>query len=197
MCSARFHHSRDLQRPLRYLALNSAKLRANALVSSRLDYCNSFFLILRTLNFSLFRIEWPMMRQSHHPLLVVFHWCISLIGYQITLEFISRSVSWLTKLYDKQTVYFHSMLATLFQSCSLRTNKGITLLVPRVKTKASSRSLYSCAPSLWNNLPLYVRSATSIVIFKKRLKKHLFDLASLPHEHQGARWPVDVSELLY
>ena len=36
-----FHHIWDLQRIHRYLDLNGAKLLANALVSSHLDYCNS------------------------------------------------------------------------------------------------------------------------------------------------------------
>ena len=34
----------------------------------------------------------------------------------------------------------------------------------------------SCAP-LWNNIPLSVRSATSVATFRRRLKTYLFDLA--------------------
>ena len=41
--------------------------------------------------------------------------------------------------------------------------------------RCESVSIY--VPSLWNNLPLSVHSATSAVIFRKRLKSHLFDLA--------------------
>ena len=40
ICSAWFYHIRDLWRIRRYLDLNGAKLLANALVSSRLDYCS-------------------------------------------------------------------------------------------------------------------------------------------------------------
>ena len=42
VCSSCFYHMRDLQRIRRHLDLDSAKLLATALVSSRLDYCNSF-----------------------------------------------------------------------------------------------------------------------------------------------------------
>ena len=35
-------------------------------------------------------------------------------------------------------------------------------------------------PSLWNNLPLSVHSASSVTTFKKYLKTHLFDLAFPP-----------------
>ena len=41
VCSSCFYHMRDLRRICRYLDLDSAKLLATALVSSRLDYCNS------------------------------------------------------------------------------------------------------------------------------------------------------------
>ena len=56
-----FHHIRDLRRISSYLHLNDAKLLANALVSSHLDYCNSpLCLVLQTLtspNFNVFRID--------------------------------------------------------------------------------------------------------------------------------------------
>ena len=41
ICSACFYHIRDLRRIRHYLHLDGAKLLANALVSSRLDYCNA------------------------------------------------------------------------------------------------------------------------------------------------------------
>ena len=41
ICSSCIYHIRDLRRIRRHLDLDSAKLLANALVSSRLDYCNS------------------------------------------------------------------------------------------------------------------------------------------------------------
>ena len=41
VCSSYFYHMRDLRRIHRHLDLDSSKLLAAALVSSRLDYCNS------------------------------------------------------------------------------------------------------------------------------------------------------------
>ena len=41
VCNSCFYHMRDLRRIRRHLDLDSAKLLATALVSSRLDYCNS------------------------------------------------------------------------------------------------------------------------------------------------------------
>ena len=113
ICSSCIYHIRDLRRIRRHLDLDSAKLLANALVSSRFDYCNSL------------------------------------------LSGIAETD--LTKL------------------------KRILNRLARVVTKSSSftRSvplLRSCAPSLWNNLPLSVRSAT----FRRSLKTYLFDLAFPP-----------------
>ena len=41
ICSSCIYHIRDLRRIRRHLDLDSAKLLANAPVSSHLDYCNS------------------------------------------------------------------------------------------------------------------------------------------------------------
>ena len=43
ICSSCIYHILDLRHIRRHLDLDSAKLLANALVSSRLDYCNSLF----------------------------------------------------------------------------------------------------------------------------------------------------------
>ena len=72
------------------------------------------------------------------------------------------------------------MLATFLPSRLLRSNKGITLSVPRVVTNAGARVFPSCVPSLWYNLPLSVCSITSIATFKKSLKIHLFDFGLFP-----------------
>ena len=73
-----------------------------------------------------------------------------------------------------------SLIAISLPSRSLRSNRGITLSIPRIKTNTGARAFSSCAPSLWNNLPLSVRSATSVATFRRRLKTYLFDLAFPP-----------------
>ena len=61
-------------------------------------------------------------------------------------------------LLEKQSAYLHSRLAPSRPSCSLRSNKGITLSVPMVKTDAGAKVFHSFIPFLWNNIPLSVRS---------------------------------------
>ena len=122
---------RDLWRVCSHLDLDSAKLVATALVSSRLDNCNSLLYGITD---------------------------IDLTRYQ----------------------------------CVPKDN---SLSVRKVKTNTGARAFHSCAPSLWNNLPLSVRSAITVATFKKHLKTNLFDLA-FPHRYRHAPWPVDVTELL-
>ena len=47
-----------------------------------------------SLNFSVFRIDWPDLWRSHHHLLAVFHCCIPFTGCKWNLEKFSKSVYW-------------------------------------------------------------------------------------------------------
>ena len=180
ICSSCIYHIRDLRRIRRHLDLDSAKLLANALVSSRFDYCNSLLSgiaetdltkLHRVLN-RLARVvtKSPSFTRSV-PLLRSLHW----LPVKYTVHF---KICLLTykALHEEQPVYPRSLIAISLPSRSLRSNRGITLLVPRIRTNTGTRAFSSCAPSLWNNLPLPVRSAT----FRRRLETYLFDLAFTP-----------------
>ena len=175
---------RDLRRILRHLDVDSAKLRATALVSSRLDYCNSLWYGIAGIDLTRFqRVQNQLARlvtksppfTRSIPLLRSLHWLpvrfrilfqINLLPYKFQRE--------------KQPVYFHSMLAASIPSRSLTSNNDNSLSVPRVKTNTGARAFHSCAPSLWNSLPLSITSASSVATFKKYLKTHLFGLAFPP-----------------
>ena len=109
------------------------------------------------------------------PLLRSLHW----LPVRFTILFKINLLTYKT-LREKQPVYLHSMLAASIPSCSLRSNNDNSLSVPRVKTNTGARAFHSCALSLWNNVPLSVRSASSVATFKKYLKTHLFDLTFPP-----------------
>ena len=85
ICSLCIYHIRDLRSVHRHFDLDSAKLFANALVSSRLDCCNSLLSAIAETdlpNSNVFGTVWHMWSQSHHHLLAVFHCCAPFIGYQ-------------------------------------------------------------------------------------------------------------------
>ena len=181
ICSSCIYHIRDLRRIRRHLDLDSAQLLANALVSSRLDYCNSLLSgiaetdltkLQRVLN-RLARVvtKSPPFTRSV-PLLRFLHW----LPVKYRVHFKIRLLTY-KALHEEQPVYLHSLIAISLPSRSLRSNRGITLSVPRIKTNTGARALSSCASSLWNNLPPSVHSATSVATFRRRLKTYLFDLA--------------------
>ena len=178
------YHFRDLRHIRRHLDLDSAKLLTDALVSSHLDYCNSLLSgiaeadltrLQRVLNrlacvvtkSPTFTHSVPLLRSLHWlPVKYRVHFKICLLTYKA--------------LHEEQPVYLCSLIATSLPSRSLRSNRGITLSILRIKTNTGARAFSACALSLWNNFPLSVHSATSVATFRRRLKTYLFDLAFSP-----------------
>ena len=184
ICSSCIYHIRDLRRIRRHLDLDSAELLANALVSRRFDYCNSLLSgiaeidltkLQRVLN-RLARVvtKSPPFTRSV-PLLRSLHW--PPVKYRVHFKICLLTYK---ALQEEQPVYLRSLIAISLPSHSLRSNRGITLSISRIKINSGARAFSSCAPSLWNNLPLSVRSATSVATFRRRLKTYLFDLAFPP-----------------
>ena len=181
ICSSCIYHIWDLQRIRRHLDLDSAKLLANGLVSSRLDYCNSFFpgiaetdltKLQRVLN-RLTRVvtKSPPFTRSV-PLLRSLHWLP--VKYRVHFKICLLTYK---ALHEEQLVYLRSLIAISLPSRSLRSNREIILSIPRIKTNTVARAFSSCTPSLWNSLPLSVRSATTVATFRRRLNTYLFYLA--------------------
>ena len=62
----------------------------------------------------------------------------------------------------------------------LRSDSSNQLVVPRVRTKAyGNRRFDMAAPSLWNELPAFLRKIDKLDAFKAELKTHLFEKAYL------------------
>ena len=181
VCSSCFYHMWHLRRIRCHLDLDSAKLLATALVSSRLDYCNSLLYGIALTR--LQRVQNPLARivtkspPFTHSVALLRSLLWLPVKFRILFEIILLTYK---TIHAKQPAYFHSMLAGSLPSCSLRSNNKNSLSVPRVKTNTGARAFHSCALSLWNNLPLSVRSAISDATFKKHLKTHLFGLAFPP-----------------
>ena len=166
ICSSCFYYIRDLRRVRRHLDLDSAEVLATALVSSRLGYCN--WLLYGIADIDLKRLQrvqnqlarvvtWSPPFTHNLPLLGSLHW----FPVRFRMLFKINLLTYKT-LHEKQPVYLHSMLVTLMPSRSLRSNNDNSLSAPRVKTNSGAGGFHYCAPSLWNNFPLPVRSAISV-----------------------------------
>ena len=154
---------------------------ATAPASSRLDYCNSLLYDVADIDVTgLRRVQSQLARlvagsppfASSVPLLRSLCWLP--VRFRILFEI---NLLACRAMHGGWPVCLHSVLAASIPSRSLRSGNDNSLSVPRVKTNTGARAFQSCAPSLWNNLPLSVCLASSVATLKKYLKTHLFDLA--------------------
>ena len=185
-CRCCFYHIRDLHRIRRYMSLSITKTIATALVSSRLDYCNSLLhniaikdiTKLQRVQNCLARVVTRSPRFSHSLLLLKsLHWLP--VRYRIIFKICTIIYQALS---TKQPAYLHSMLtpARARHPRQLRLSGSVLLSVPRVKTNACTRAFSVAAPTLWNSLPDSVKSARNIASFRRNLKTYLFKIAYPP-----------------
>ena len=84
VCKSCFYHIRDLHRIRRHISLSTAKTISTALISIRLDYCNSLLndMARRDSNeYSIFRPVWYVF--LHH-----YHYLNSYTGFLLLIEYI-------------------------------------------------------------------------------------------------------------
>ena len=79
-----------------------------------------------------------------------------------------------------QPAYLHSSLKHHTPSRTLRSSDSKLLLVPRVRTCLGSRSFAVAAPTIWNSLPLAIRSSVSTYSFRRQLQTFFYNLAFRP-----------------
>ena len=80
--------------------------------------------------------------------------------------------------HSSQPVCLRDLLFNYQPARTLRSSNSHLLVVPnRVKTVTASRAFSVAAPTIWNILPIAVKTADSFNVFKRRLKCHLFDTA--------------------
>ena len=192
VCRSCFVGLRDLRRIRRHLTKSIAITVANALVSSRLDYCNSLFRSLSSRDLrklqcvqnSLARIVTRSSKYSHiTPVLRSLHW----LPIKYRIQFKTATIIY-KSLHTGVPAYFNSHLTRY--TCTVNTRRGspdnLYLHVPLYKTSINKskvqfqNSLGYDGPSLWNALPHEIRSAPTLFRFRRQLKTHLFQTAYPP-----------------
>ena len=185
-------HVRDLYRICALLDLNTSVLLANAVVSSRLDYCNSLFLLLtdfesrrlQLVQNSFCRVVTRSSKSSHiTPQLKKLHWLSVRYRVQFKIGLITYKL-----LNQGQPVLLRELFHHYTSSRNTRrsTPKLKFLQTPtfdrRVhkSIKHFSNSFSHYAPALWNSFPFHVRNSPSVASFRKHLKTHLFSSSFQP-----------------
>ena len=164
-------------------------LTVNALVSSRIDYCNSLFASLtlselkrlQGVQNSLCRVVTRSSRYTHTtPNLEKLHWLPVKYRVLFKIGLITYKV-----LKYGQPVYLKDKLHPYTSSRNTRRSspKYKFLQVPSFVSKIHkshkylTKSFSHHAPAFWNSLPVHVRTSPSVTSFRKHLKTHLFKSA--------------------
>ena len=179
LCRNCYYHIRDLARIRKHLDTHVAKGLANALVGSRLDYCNSLFYVLgdkyitklQRVQNCLARVvtKSPKLTESA-PLLHKLHWLPirSRIAYKI-------NVTTFKALFSREPVYLANLISLRSYNRNLRANNTVTLTKgPLVKSHAGETCYANAAPHFWNQLPISVQGSLTLDEFRKKLKTTYF-----------------------
>ncbi len=177
-CRFALHNIRKI-RP--FLTEHAAQLLVQALVISRLDYCNALLAglpsntikPLQMIQNAAARLVFNEPKRAHvTPLFVSLHW----LPVAARIQFKTLMLAYRTTTGSAPT-YFHSLLRTYIPSRSLRSASERRLVVPSQRgSKSLSRTFSFTVPGRWNDLPTPIRNAGSLSIFKQQLKTHLFQL---------------------
>ena len=187
-----YYHIRDFTRIRRYLPKSASISLANALVSSRLDYCNSLLNSiseydlrrLQGIQNTLCRIVTRASRYSSiTPHLKSLHWLP--VRYRIKFK---QCLLIFKYLLISLPPYFSYYLSPY--TCSVNTrrsnpvNNYLYTMTYDYKVHTSKRQFDSSfsvdGTTSWNMLPFQLRSALTVHSFRRQLKGHLFNIAFPP-----------------
>ena len=154
-------------------------MHANQLiVTSRLDYANCLlFGINQTHINKVQRIQSYVAeiickasyRDHATPYLISLHW----LPVHTRIQF-KVLVHTYNCLHGTAPKYLSDLVKHYIPPLSLRPENQLKLVETRSKSRFGDRSLTIAAPDLWNHLPLKIKTAESVLEFKKLLKTFLF-----------------------
>ncbi len=146
-----------------------------ALVVSRLDYCNALLAglpsntikPLQMIQNAAARLVFNEPKITHvTPLFISLHW----LPVAARIKFKTLMLAYRTTTGSAPS-YFHSLLRIYIPS---RTSERRLVVPSQRGSKSLSRTFSFTIPGWWNNLPTPIRNVGSLSIFKQQLKTHLF-----------------------
>ena len=183
VCSKAFRSLYNIRQIRKFLSEETTKILVHAFVTSHLDYCNSLLYGLpqyqydrlqRVLNAAA-RVVCLVPKFDHiTPVLSRLHWLP--VRYRVTFKILLLVYK---ALHVKAPPYISALLkAKPVGRYNLRSDGQDMLVVPKTMLKTfGDRAFAKAGPSLWNELPVDIRRASSVETFKSQLKTFLFKKA--------------------
>ena len=179
--SACSFYLRNINQFSRFLPRPTKERVVNAIITSRLDYCNALLYGTSAINIArLQRIQNTAARlimrsprsDSATPLLCELHWLpiVCRVDFKL-LVFIYKA------MHNDAPVYLCELMCPYQPTRTLRSANNNMLQVKRTRTKAGDCSFAVAAASLWNNLPTVIKTCDNLTSYKRLLKTHYFRIA--------------------
>ncbi len=180
--SSTFYHFRNIASIRKYLIKSQRETVVHAFITSKLDYCNSLLKgipdyqiqRLQHVQNAAARIICDLQKYDHitsslHDL----HWLP--VKHRIDFKILLLTY----KCIHSDGPEYLSELVVPYVTCyDLRSKDKNTMAVPKTNlVSCGDRAFSKVAPALWNNLPMEIKCASDVDVFKKLLKTHLFKLA--------------------
>lgn len=178
-----FFHLRRIRQVKKSLNEKCLRTLVQALVISRIDYCNS--------------VLYGLPASTLQPLTSVLHYAAKLVKHLTPFDHVTpalRELHWLPikarinfkiclLMYRVFTNSSPSYVSSLVTPCSsLQSRRGLRsssqgdFAVTRSLRKFGNRAFAIAGPAEWNKLPDYIRKSSTPVIFKNNLKTYLFKM---------------------
>lgn len=177
-----FFHLRSFAKIKSFLSNASLEVAIHAFITSRLDYCNSLYYGISKNQISRLQVVQNAAarflkggKKFDHvtPFLRSLHWLP--VQYRIDYKILLLVYKSLNNLAPS---YLSDLLHPYTSNRELRSGNKSLLRIPRTRLKKrGNRAFEVVGPTLWNNLPIHLKMASTLSEFKTALKTYLFGLA--------------------
>ena len=180
-CQAAHLSLRNIGKIRRMIDGDTAKILVHALITSRLDYCNS--LLLGTSQQNLNRLQKIQNKAARlitrdkasthiQPVLRSLHW----LPVKERIEF--KSLCFVFKcLHDLAPQYLKDLFKEYQPVRTLRSSDALLLETPSSNLALCGKAFSVSGAKLWNSISLDTRTSSNLDIFKRKLKTELFKKA--------------------
>ena len=183
-CQSVIYHLHNIGRIRKYLSYDDRKSIVQAVIMSRIDYCNSLLVgvpavqlsKLQRLQNAAARLVSNVAKYDHiTPTLVKLHWLPVRFRVIFKIAMLAHKC-----IYGNAPEYLRGLVKVKRTSrYNLRSDGGMLLedYSARSKKTLGDRAFKTAAPKIWNILPEDIRMQDNYNIFKGQLKTHYFRLA--------------------